>query len=212
MKIKRAVALSLCAAVLVCLGACKKNEAGKIENGVYTDAYQSVAEESYDELTVKMRTSSSAYFPGSVIAITAVIENESDKYYAVAPFGEGFDMAVSADGYELEMIETGAENEPVLVAASGTDASSQTDIPAQSKKEMLVLEPHGSVSITKEYMTNAVVNGNTVPLWECEVSAQLSVEVGKGCESKTQAVASTEFESKTAKTVFTVYGTGNKPN
>ena len=210
---RRLIAVFACMVLLLSLSACKKNGSGKIEDGVYTDKYQSVAQENYDDMTVKIRTSSSAYFPGSVIAITAVIENESDKYYAVAPFGEGFEIKVIADGYELEMINTGAQSEVDIIETSQSDTASKTDaVPEEKEKKMLILEPHGSVSITKEFMTNAIVNGNIVPLWECEAAAQLSVEIGKGCESKELAMKSTEFESKTAKSTFNVYGTGNKPN
>ncbi len=174
-------------AVLFLSGCSKKNETEEPKLN-YTDDYQAVAQVDYETLSVQVRTSSSAYFSGSVISVTAVIENKSQNYYCIAPEGNGFDISVAVDGYEL--------------VSSGSVSPSDT---------ALVLEPNGSVSMTKEYKSKAYVSGEERPLWECVPIAKVEVKISEPAVSRQAAVESPLSDKKTAETSFTVYGTGEKP-
>ncbi len=179
----------LCVITALFLTGCgnKQNNEQKTDLN-YSDDYQAVAQVDYETISVQIRTSSSAYFAGSVISVTAVIENKSENYYSVAPDRNGFDITVTADGYEL--VPSGA------VSAS--------DVP-------LVLEPKGSVSVTREYKAKALVRGDEVPLWECEPVAVLNVKISEPAVSRQAALEMPLTDLKSAKTSFTVYGTGDKP-
>ncbi len=171
-----------------CDGCAKSNaEAGKTEVN-YSDDYQASTQIDYDTITVQVRTSSSAYFSGSIISVTAVIDNKSENYYSVAPMGNGFDISVAAEGYEL--IPSGT--------ASPSDA-------------VLVLEPHGSISMTKEYKSKVISGGKEVNLWECEPIASVSVKISEPAVSRQEAIEMPLDDVKTAQTVFMMYGNGEKP-
>lgn len=182
--------IALCAMLLACFCACG-SDGNSGTPGQYADDYQSIVNEKYDDISVKMRTSSSAYFPGSVISITAVIENNSDMYYLVAPYGKGFSIELKADGYRMAEI----------IDASASDIS-----------EALILEPNGSVSVTREFMTNAIVGGSEKPVWECEAVAVLNVGISEPQVSKELALASKKYTPKKAETKIAIHGTGKKPN
>ncbi len=154
----------------------------------YSDNYQAVAQVDYETLAVQVRTSSSAYFSGSVISVTAVIENKSENYFCVSPEGNGFDISVSADGYAL--IPSGQ--------ISPSDA-------------VLILEPHGSVSMTREYKSKVMIDGEEKNLWECEPVATVSVKMSEPAVSRQAAIDMPLTETKTAKTSFVMYGTGDRP-
>lgn len=183
------VMLLLCTMILLVSTGCgsKQKEENKTDLN-YSDDYQAVAQVDYETISVQVRTSSSAYFTGSIISVTAVIENKSENYYSVAPSGNGFDITVTADGYEL--------------VPSG--AVSPSDVP-------LVLEPKGSVSVTREYKAKALVRGEEVPLWECEPIAELNVKISEPAVSRQAALDMPLTDVKSAKTSFAVYGTGDKP-
>ena len=174
--------------MLFSVGCGKKNDDGAKSDVNYSDDYQAAAQVDYETLTVQVRTSSSAYFTGSIISVTAVIENKSENYYLVSPEGNGFDISVTADGHEL--IPSGSV--------------SPSDVP-------LVLEPHGSVSMTREYKSKVNVNGQELPLWECEPMAAVKVKISEPAVSRQAALSMPLSDSKSAKTSFMMYGTGEKP-
>lgn len=180
---------SIFVAAMFLSAGCGKNKESKPQGDTnYSDSFQSAAQVDYEDLAVQVRTSSAAYFTGSIISVTAVIENKSENYYLVSPQGNGFDITVSADGYEF--------------VPSG--AASPSDIP-------LVLEPFGSVSMTKEYKSRVNVNGEEIPAWECEPAAVAFVRISKPAVSRQSALEMPLSEEKSAKTSFMMYGTGEKP-
>lgn len=184
-----AILLAVClVTVLFSAGCGKKNNEDKKTDLNYSDDYQAVAQVDYETLSVQVRTSSSAYFTGSIISVTAVIENKSENYYCVAPVGNGFDITVTADGYEL--------------VPSGV--ISPSDAP-------LVLEPNGSVSMTREYKSRAVVSGEEIPLWECEPVAVVNVKISEPAISRQAALSMSLSDVKSAQTSFMMYGTGDRP-
>ncbi len=184
-----AILLVLCMiAVLFSAGCGKGKEQENKPKLDYTDNYQAAAQVDYDTLSVQIRTSSAAYFTGSIISVTAVIENKSQDYYSIAPMNNGFDISVTVDGYEL--VPSGM--------VSPSDA-------------MLVLEPNGSVSMTREYKSKAYVSGRELPLWECEPVAAVKVKISEPAVSRQAALDAKLSDSKSAKTTFTVYGTGERP-
>lgn len=187
-----AMALALCVLTVFltagCSGCAGDNGDEPKEELNYSDDYQAVAQVDYDTLTVQVRTSSSAYFSGSVISVTAVIENKSENYFCVSPEGNGFELSVSADGYDL--IPSG------LISPS--DA-------------VMVLEPNGSVSMTREYKSKVMIDGEERNLWECEPVATVSVKMSEPAVSRQAALDMPFSETKTAKTSFMMYGTGDRP-
>ncbi len=184
-----AILLAICVLILMFSAGCgkkKKEEQPKLN---YSDDYQAAAQVDYDTLSVQIRTSSAAYFSGSIISVTAVIENKSENYYKVAPAGNGFDISVKADGYDL--IPSGA-------AVSASDAP-------------LILEPNGSVNVTCEYKSKVNISGEEKMLWECEPVASVNVKISDPAISRQAAIDADFKDAKTAKTSFMMYGTGEKP-
>lgn len=181
--------LAVCLVTLLfSVGCGKKSDENKKTDLNYSDDYQAVAQVDYETISVQVRTSSSAYFTGSVISVTAVIENKSENYYCVAPEGNGFDIAVVADGYEL--IPSGE--------VSPSDA-------------VLVLEPNGSVSMTREYKSKVLVSGEELPLWECQPVATVNVKISEPAVSRQAALSMSLTDEKTAQTSFMMYGSGDRP-
>ncbi len=171
-----------------CDGCAKSNaEAGKTEVN-YSDDYQASTQIDYDNITVQVRTSSSAYFSGSIISVTAVIENKSSDYYKVAPADAGFRIYVMADGYEL--IPAGAV--------------SPSDTP-------FILEPNGSVSVTREYKSKVMFSQKEKMLWECEPIAIVNVKISEPAVSRQAALDAELTDQISARTSFMMYGTGEEP-
>ncbi len=184
-----AILLVMCILTVLFSAGCGKKKNNEEEPKLnYSDDYQAAAQVDYETLSVQIRTSSSAYFTGSIISVTAVIENKSQDYYCIAPMDNGFDISVTVDGYKL--VPSGA--------VSPSDA-------------VLILEPNGSVSMTREYKSKAYVSGEERPLWECEPVAEVKVKMSEPAVSRQAAMDAKLSDSKSAKTAFAVYGTGEKP-
>lgn len=167
---------------------------GQETGGDYEDDYQKSSETVYDDVSLKVRTSSASYSSGSIIVITAVVENLSDKYYAVKipqnNDDEALNILVSIDGYELI---------PAGERESG------------EKEQYLMLEPGGSIDCTREFLTKVKAGGRELELWECEPEISASVLLGPSFESRSGKLTGLEYSEKKIVTSFKVDGSGTKP-
>lgn len=120
---------------------------------------------------LSIRTSADSFSTGDTIVFTAAIENRSSKYLALrARASDGsetsvLNLNVTADGYKLEQSNISAE-------------------PVSASDCYFLLAPHESIQKIFIYKCTADVGGVPTPLWQTELNATLTVDIGPSLVKK----------------------------
>ncbi|MBP3415010.1 MAG: hypothetical protein J6L81_07440 [Clostridia bacterium] len=133
---------------------------------------------------LSIRTSADSFSTGDTIVFTAAIENRSSKYLALrARASDGsetsvLNLSVTADGCELE--QSNISTQPV----SASDC-------------YFLLAPHESIQKIFIYKCSADVGGVPTPLWQTELNATLTVDIGPSLVKKQSGLETLTYQEFT---------------
>lgn len=133
---------------------------------------------------LSIRTSADSFSTGDTIVFTAAIENRSSKYLALrARASDGseasvLNLNVTADGYNLEQSNISAE-------------------PVSASDCYFLLAPHESIQKIFIYKCTADVCGVPTPLWQTELNATLTVDIGPSLVKKQSELETLTYQEFT---------------
>lgn len=198
----RRAALALCAVLMLLpVSACKEETPGdqtvyETVSGVtmYEDAYQKGSTTSFDDIELNIRTSSPSYASGSIVVVSATVENNSDYYYALKVPA----YTADADALVFDVVADGYALEPFSQHDAGADT------------RYIMLEPHSSIYCSREYLASVLIDGQSTNLWQCEPQVNITVYVGPSFLKRESDLANLDYQPLTLSAKFTVESSAEK--